>query len=93
MQLAPATRTTVRAVLAQLLPRVHSRLGIRRVNFHPYGVHEIATILNDRLGTRSATRTLTLAPALTRTRTLTRTLAPALTLALTLTLTPPSPLP
>jgi Cdc6-like AAA superfamily ATPase len=41
----------VRAVLAQLLPRVHSRLGIRRVNFHPYGMHEIATILNDRLGT------------------------------------------
>ena len=79
----------MRAVLAQLLPRVHSRLGIRRVNFHPYGVHEIATILNDRLGTRSATRTLTLAPALTtRARILTRTLAPALTLALALTLTP-----
>jgi len=34
----------------RLLPRVHSRLGIRRVNFHPYGMHEIATILNDRLG-------------------------------------------
>ena len=29
---------------------MHSRLGIRRVNFHPYGMHEIATILNDRLG-------------------------------------------
>ena len=83
----------MRAVSAQLLPRVHSRLGIRRVNFHPYGVHEIATILNDRLGTRSATRTLTLAPALTRTRTLPRTLAPALTLALALTLIPPSPSP
>ena len=51
MHPARATRTTVRAVLAQLLPRVHSRLGIRRVNFHPYGMHEIATILNDRLGT------------------------------------------
>jgi len=38
------------AVSPQLLPRVHSRLGIRRVNFHPYGMHEIATILNDRLG-------------------------------------------
>ena len=42
--------TTLCAVSPQLLPRVHSRLGIRRVNFHPYGMHEIATILNDRLG-------------------------------------------
>ena len=38
----------------RLLPRVHSRLGIRRINFLPYSYEDIATIIHDRLGDLSA---------------------------------------
>ncbi|KAL1524883.1 hypothetical protein AB1Y20_019762 [Prymnesium parvum] len=34
----------------RLLPRVHSRLGIRRINFLPYSYEDIITIIQDRLG-------------------------------------------
>ena len=34
----------------RLLPRVHSRLGIRRVNFLPYDRIALASIIADRLG-------------------------------------------
>ena len=38
----------------RLLPRVESRLNIRRVNFLPYSHQDIAAILSDRLGTLDA---------------------------------------
>ena len=38
----------------RLLPRVHSRLGIRRINFLPYSYEDISTIIHDRLGDLAA---------------------------------------
>lgn len=38
----------------RLLPRVHSRLGIRRLNFHPYSVNDISAIIHERISNLEA---------------------------------------